>query len=56
VLEQVIKFNQPVNISTKDGHAVVISEADYRPYRDALCFVGSRAEGTDSGRDERAIV
>ncbi len=30
VFEQAIKFNQPVNISTKDGNAVVISETDYR--------------------------
>lgn len=29
VLEQTIKFNEPVNISTKDGNAVVISEEDY---------------------------
>jgi len=28
-LEQIIKFNEPVNISTKDGNAVVISEEDY---------------------------
>ena len=36
VFEQVIKFNQPVNISTKDGHAVVISEADYRSLIETL--------------------
>jgi antitoxin YefM len=29
VLEQTIKYNEPVNISTKDGNAVVISEEDY---------------------------
>ena len=29
MLEQTIKFNEPVNISTKDGNAVVISEEDY---------------------------
>ena len=29
MLEQTIKYNEPVNISTKDGNAVVISEADY---------------------------
>ena len=30
LLEQTIKYNQPINISTKNGNAVVISEEDYR--------------------------
>lgn len=29
LLEQTIKYNEPVNISTKEGNAVVISEEDY---------------------------
>lgn len=29
VIEQTIKFNEPVNISTKDGNAVLLSEEDY---------------------------
>ena len=29
LLEQTIKFNVPVNISTKLGNAVLLSEADY---------------------------
>lgn len=29
LLEQTIKFNEPVNISTKYGNAVIISEDDY---------------------------
>lgn len=29
ILEQTIKFNEPVNISTKDGNAVILSEEDY---------------------------
>lgn len=29
LLEQTIKYNEPVNISTKAGNAVVISEEDY---------------------------
>jgi len=29
LLKQTIKFNEPINISTKDGNAVLISEADY---------------------------
>lgn len=29
ILEQTIKYNEPVNISTKSGNAVLLSEADY---------------------------
>lgn len=29
MLEQTIKFNEPLNISTKEGNAVVMSEEDY---------------------------
>lgn len=29
ILEQTIKFNEPVNVSTKNGNAVIISEDDY---------------------------
>lgn len=29
MLEQTIKFNEPIHISTKDGNAVVLSEEDY---------------------------
>lgn len=29
LLEQTIKFNEPINISTKNGNAVVLSEEDY---------------------------
>lgn len=36
MLEQVIKFNEPVNISTKDGNAVVISESDYNSLMETL--------------------
>jgi len=30
LLEQAIKFNEPINVSTKNGNAVVISEEDYK--------------------------
>lgn len=30
VLEQTVKYNEPVNVSTKDGNAVIISEDEYR--------------------------
>ena len=29
MLEQTIKYNEPVNISTKAGNAIIISEEDY---------------------------
>ena len=29
LLENAIKYNEPINISTKDGNAVVLSEEDY---------------------------
>ncbi len=30
VLKNTILFNEPVNISTKDGNAILISESEYR--------------------------
>lgn len=30
MLEQTIKYNEPLNISTKNGNAVIMSEEDYR--------------------------
>jgi len=36
MLEQTIKFNEPINISTKDGNAVIISEEDYNGLMETL--------------------
>jgi len=36
LLEQTIKYNEPVNVSTKDGNAVVISEEDYNDLIETL--------------------
>lgn len=36
LLEQTIKYNEPVNISTKDGNAVIISEEDYNDLMETL--------------------
>lgn len=36
LLEQTIKFNEPINISTKNGNAVVLSEEDYNSLRETL--------------------
>lgn len=30
MLENTIKYNEPLNISTKNGNAVVLSESDYK--------------------------
>ncbi|WP_195405289.1 type II toxin-antitoxin system Phd/YefM family antitoxin [Streptococcus constellatus] len=29
LLEQTIKYNEPVNVTTKNGNAVILSEEDY---------------------------
>lgn len=29
LLEQTIKYNEPINISTKNGNAIVLSEEEY---------------------------
>lgn len=29
LLEQTIRYNEPVNVSTKNGNAVILSEEDY---------------------------
>ena len=36
LLEQIIKYNEPVNISTKSGNAVIISEDDYNGLMETL--------------------
>jgi len=36
ILEQTIKFNEPVSITTKDGNAVVMSEEDYTGLMETL--------------------
>ena len=29
ILEQTVKYNEPVNVSTKEGNAIILSEDDY---------------------------
>ncbi|MBR0211145.1 MAG: type II toxin-antitoxin system Phd/YefM family antitoxin [Oscillospiraceae bacterium] len=36
MLEQTIKYNEPVNVSTKDGNAVVMSEEEYNSIMETL--------------------
>ena len=39
LLEQTIKYNEPLNIATKDGNAVVLSEEDYHSLMETLNFL-----------------
>ncbi len=36
LLKQTIQFNEPVNVSTKDGNVVVLSEEDYNNLMETL--------------------
>ena len=36
MLEQTIKYNEPLNVSTKSGNVVVLSEEDYRSLTETL--------------------
>ena len=36
LLDQTIKYNEPINISTKNGNAVVLSEEDYNNLMETL--------------------
>ena len=39
MLEQTIQYNEPLNISTKAGNAVVLSAADYQGMMETLYLV-----------------
>ena len=58
VFEQTIKYNEPANISTKDGNAVIISEDDYNGLMETLYLMSSPktrkqiAEGLKAKPDE----
>ncbi len=36
ILEQTVKFNQQVNVTTKDGNAVIMSQDDYNSLMETL--------------------
>lgn len=36
LLDQTIKYNEPINISTKNGNAIVLSEEDYNNLMETL--------------------
>ena len=39
ILEQTIKYNEPVNISTKTGNAVILSEEDYKGLMETIYLI-----------------
>lgn len=41
ILEQTIKYNEPVNVSTKAGNAVILSEEDYNGLMETLYLSSS---------------
>ena len=45
-VEQTIKYNEPLNISTKEGNA---------HHGNALSGIGTRNAGKNYGRDERTV-
>ena len=36
MLEQTVKYNETINVNTKDGNAVIISEEDYNGLMETL--------------------
>lgn len=46
LLEQTIRFNEPITVSTKDGNAIILSEEDYRGLMETLylCSVPNMRE------------
>lgn len=58
ILSQTIKFNEPVNINTKEGNAVILSEEDYNGLLETLYLSNmpevkkSIIEGLNSPNDE----
>lgn len=36
MLEQTIKYNEPINVSTKNGNVIILSEDDYNSLMETL--------------------
>ncbi|SCK03089.1 antitoxin YefM [uncultured Eubacterium sp.] len=36
ILEKTIRFNEPINVTTKDGNAVILSEEEYNSIMETL--------------------
>ncbi len=54
LLEKTIKYNEPINISTKNGNAVIISEEDYNSIIETLyiCSIPKLKEDIQKGLKE----
>lgn len=55
LLEQTIKYNEPLNISTKNGNAVVLSEEDYNNIMETLYIMsipGLKDEIIERSKDD----
>ena len=55
LLEQTIKYNEPINISTKNGNAVVLSEEDYNSLMETLYIMsvpGLKDEMIERAKDK----
>ncbi|MCD7892330.1 MAG: type II toxin-antitoxin system Phd/YefM family antitoxin [Erysipelotrichaceae bacterium] len=57
LLEQTIKFNEPINVSTKSGNVVILSEDDYNGLIETLYISSSMmkekiTEGLNTSLDE----
>jgi len=47
LLEQTVKYNEPININTKDGNAIILSEEEYNGLMETL-FLSSIPEVKES--------
>lgn len=54
MLEQTVRYNEMLNISTKDGNAVILSEGDYRSLMETvgLLSIPGMRDKLISGRAE----
>ena len=52
ILEQTIKFNEPVNITAKEGNAVILSEEEYNSMMETLYLYSMPATKENSRRIE----
>lgn len=54
MLEQTVRYNETLNISTKEGNAIVLSEDDYRSLMETvnLLSVPGMRDKLLSGREE----
>lgn len=50
LIDQTVKYNEPINISTKSGNAVLISEEDYNNLVETMCEFSERIGKTVKSR------